>query len=537
MLSVIKTSNHSSIYFGNSSLKDAYSKIFSKNVSDGIILKDDEKVFVYYELSSYVKTVILRLNTTAEVIITLTEQNKKTNAKSNLRMSLNLSGNDADGYLIEADNLNKNEEDTADKIMIEITSKNGTSAAYNLEIKGCFEADYNLDALTTTIATKLTRSKTIKTTTVDVLTSKTTVMPAPFFNPIETVTVPTTLTVSTTTESEPSTSSVISTPETTFIPTTVTIPTITESEPSTSSVISTSETTVIPTTVTVPTPNQQICFESEILENQSIVSDIITSPFVFPNELPFSKKGINFPDNEEEFQKVSIEIIFVKENPVLLSQIRFNNDSNVDTFDLILNNQTTIEITSGKIVDVKRFLGIYPEFQNLQFLKIVITSTTDGYSPKNVKLSILSCNKTAPSTSSVISTSETSIIPTTVTVPTTTTIKPTTLTVLPLTTSTLSVCQKGYVYTDILLDKDTNVTINDMNDDYVSLETINTEKKGSLGWDRNQTGNFLDIKFTYSIQVKQIEIVDGSNVKSEIIEYVTDNEIKTKSPVRKFLFF
>jgi len=220
-----------------------------------------------------------------------------------------------------------------------------------------------------------------------------------------------------------------------------------------------------------------------------------------------------------------------------LSQIRFNNDSNVDTFDLILNNQTTIEITSGKIVDVKRFLGIYPEFQNLQFLKIVITSTTDGYSPKNVKLSILSCNKTAPSTSSVISTSETSIIPTTVTVPTTTTIKPTTLTVLPLTTSTLSVCQKGYVYTDILLDKDTNVTINDMNDDYVSLETINTEKKGSLGWDRNQTGNFLDIKFTYSIQVKQIEIVDGSNVKSEIIEYVTDNEIKTKSPVRKFLFF
>jgi len=38
--------------------------------------------------------------------------------------------------------------------------------------------------------------------------------------------------------------------------------------PSTSSVISTSETTVIPTTVTVPTPNQQICFESEILENQ-----------------------------------------------------------------------------------------------------------------------------------------------------------------------------------------------------------------------------------------------------------------------------
>ena len=85
-------------------------------------------------------------------------------------------------------------------------------------------------------------------------------------------------------------------------------------------------------------------------------------------------------------------------------------------------------------------------------------------------------------------------------------------------------CEEGAVFTDILLDRNAVEEINDEADRTIDLNTINTAEENSLGWSQDLASDFLDIKLDYAIDVRLIEVVNGSNVRKYSLEMIDEDD-------------
>ncbi len=156
-----------------------------------------------------------------------------------------------------------------------------------------------------------------------------------------------------------------------------------------------------------------------MIDKPKYVTDIKTTPFIFPDSIIPSGNGANF-------DKLPVQIVVIFSQGIVnvdISHIEFTDkNSNIKSFNVILygeSDKILQQIKKDSITD------IIPVNKNLVIKKIEIdiTSTTNGKAPSSVKLSIKGCehqttiHTTTPHLTSTMQ-SSTSRIPST-TVPTT----------------------------------------------------------------------------------------------------------------------
>ena len=123
----------------------------------------------------------------------------------------------------------------------------------------------------------------------------------------------------------------------------------------------------------------------EIFDSPTYVSNIVSKPFVFPDELYTQNNGANFTT-----LPVSIYILFTPDHIFDLLEIEFTDDStNVKRFELILNNNFSIvnELKHTLLVNST----VLSDIGKLNDINITILETFDNKNPKNVKLSLKAC--------------------------------------------------------------------------------------------------------------------------------------------------
>ena len=115
------------------------------------------------------------------------------------------------------------------------------------------------------------------------------------------------------------------------------------------------------------------------------VSNIVSKPFVFPDELYTQNNGANFTT-----LPVSIYILFTPDHLFDLLELEFTDDStNVKRFELILNNNLSIvNELKNKLIINKTILS---DIGKMNDINITILETFDNKNPQNVKLSLKAC--------------------------------------------------------------------------------------------------------------------------------------------------
>jgi hypothetical protein len=123
----------------------------------------------------------------------------------------------------------------------------------------------------------------------------------------------------------------------------------------------------------------------EIFDSPIYISNIVSNPFVFPDELYKQNNGVNFTT-----LPVSINILFTPDHMFELLELELTDDStNVKRFELSLNNNLSIvNEFKNKLIINKTVLS---EIGKINDINITILETFDNKNPQNVKLSLKAC--------------------------------------------------------------------------------------------------------------------------------------------------
>jgi hypothetical protein len=124
----------------------------------------------------------------------------------------------------------------------------------------------------------------------------------------------------------------------------------------------------------------------EILDNFQYVSNINTSPFVFPDELYQENEGVDFAK-----LPVSIEIEINPEKYIDTFKIEFmDKTTNIKNFNVEIDSMNVISnISSLSYLHSQKNSSNLKQIKNI---KIIIVNTNDNNNPKNVKLSLKTCS-------------------------------------------------------------------------------------------------------------------------------------------------
>jgi len=246
---------------------------------------------------------------------------------------------------------------------------------------------------------------------------------------------------------------------------------------------------------------QKTCNMTEMVDRSGqFVSNIEVTPYALPEGLLPGGYGLNFSGDAEEAR---IRLRFYGDLIGRVNTIEFlDKRTNILVYKIVVNEGMAID----NVTDLSYYIRDDEKsmFNELKSLTIIIKKTSDGKPPRNVILSLKTCDET-------------------VTKLTTSTAK----TTYPVNTT----CEEGAVFTDILLDRNAVEEINDEADRKIDLNTINTAEENSLGWSQDLASDFLDIKLDYAIDVRLIEVVNGSNVRKYSLEMIDEDDDRIKIEV------
>jgi len=218
-----------------------------------------------------------------------------------------------------------------------------------------------------------------------------------------------------------------------------------------------------------------------------------------PDDLLVTGNGYNFNKSAEE-----ITILFKENLMPIVTQVNVQKESNVDSYIVMMMTTENVLIKFMNPSDV-----VYNK-EKIKQIEILFVNTTDNLPIRNVKIELKGCHRES------------------------TDVKSATTEALSMSTTTYLVnttCEEAAVYTDILLDRNAVEEINDEADRTIDLNTINTAEENSLGWSQDLASDFLDIKLDYAIDVRLIEVVNGSNVRKYSLEMIDEDDDRIKVEV------
>lgn len=184
---------------------------------------------------------------------------------------------------------------------------------------------------------------------------------------------------------------------TTVTPTSISTTTITTSE-TTSATSETTASTTLSTTSVSPTSKKD-CDYIQIVGNSQYVSNIITSPFEYPDKLFPNAGGLSFDE-----LNVTIEINIVSDITVEVKNIQLaNKNTNVEEYTVSLFD------SNGEIQEIRETssplspLTLVESF-NISKIIVQITKTTNNENPIFVELEINICSKESTSPTTTLTT-------------------------------------------------------------------------------------------------------------------------------------